>query len=157
MWQNGKRCYISIPNVISCSSFPSSRVYRACLQRTSVFSLLTGALLEAIAALGARSALPYPFPQGTGHNSHAVLKGAEKVLFICVFDLVQGTRKEGGDKRQVQQGHHVFDSEKKSLSLLPCGPPFFPCAPFPRVFFFCFVLIHSGFFGSVGHICNWRR
>lgn len=59
-----------------------------------MFSLLTGALLEAVAALGARSALSYPFPQGTGHNSHAVLKGAEKVLFICVFDRVG--HKEGG-------------------------------------------------------------
>ncbi|XP_070846751.1 1-phosphatidylinositol 4,5-bisphosphate phosphodiesterase epsilon-1 [Chaetodon trifascialis] len=48
------------------------RFYRACAQRTSVCSLLTGALLEATAALGARSALPYPVPQGP--NSHAVLK-----------------------------------------------------------------------------------
>ncbi|XP_076616405.1 1-phosphatidylinositol 4,5-bisphosphate phosphodiesterase epsilon-1 isoform X2 [Chaetodon auriga] len=48
------------------------RFYRACPQRTSVCSLLTGALLEATAALGARSALPYPVPQGP--NSHAVLK-----------------------------------------------------------------------------------
>lgn len=58
-----------------------------------MFSLLTGALLEAVAALGARSALPYPFPQGTGHNSHAVLKGTEKVC-ICVFD--RAGHKEGG-------------------------------------------------------------
>lgn len=58
-----------------------------------MFSLLTGALLEAIAALGARSTLSYPFPQGTAHNSHAVLKGAEKVLFICVFDHAR--HKEG--------------------------------------------------------------
>uniref|UniRef100_A0AAQ5YKB9 Phosphoinositide phospholipase C n=1 Tax=Amphiprion ocellaris TaxID=80972 RepID=A0AAQ5YKB9_AMPOC len=35
--------------------------YRACGQRTSVCSLLTGALLEATAALGARSSLLYPF------------------------------------------------------------------------------------------------
>ncbi|XP_026206755.1 1-phosphatidylinositol 4,5-bisphosphate phosphodiesterase epsilon-1 isoform X2 [Anabas testudineus] len=50
----------------------SSRFYRACSQRTSVCSLLTGALLEATAALGARSALLYPLPQGP--NSHTVLK-----------------------------------------------------------------------------------
>lgn len=50
-----------------------SRFYRACLQRTLVCSLLTGALLEATAALGARTALPCPFPQGP--NGHAVLKG----------------------------------------------------------------------------------
>lgn len=60
-------------HVILSSSSPPSRVYRACLQRTSLFSLLTGALLEAIAALGARSALPCPFPQGS--NSHVLLKG----------------------------------------------------------------------------------
>lgn len=53
------------------SMFP--RLYRACVRRISLCSLLTGALLEAIAALGARSAPPYPFPQGC--NSHAVLKG----------------------------------------------------------------------------------
>uniref|UniRef100_A0AAQ4PAD4 Phosphoinositide phospholipase C n=1 Tax=Gasterosteus aculeatus aculeatus TaxID=481459 RepID=A0AAQ4PAD4_GASAC len=35
-----------------------SRFYRACRQRTSVCSVLTGALLEATAALGSRSALP---------------------------------------------------------------------------------------------------
>ncbi|XP_037610248.1 1-phosphatidylinositol 4,5-bisphosphate phosphodiesterase epsilon-1 isoform X4 [Sebastes umbrosus] len=48
------------------------RFYRACGQRTSVCSLLTGALLEATAALGARSALPCPLLPAP--NSHAVLK-----------------------------------------------------------------------------------
>lgn len=63
-----------------------SRSYRACLQRTLVCSLLTGALLEATAALGARSALPCPSPQGP--NGHAVLKGRcikKNVMLICVF------------------------------------------------------------------------
>ncbi|XP_051274102.1 1-phosphatidylinositol 4,5-bisphosphate phosphodiesterase epsilon-1 isoform X1 [Dicentrarchus labrax] len=55
-----------------CRPFHLPRFYRACDQRTSVCSLLTGALLEATAALGARSALLYPLPQGP--NSHAVLK-----------------------------------------------------------------------------------
>ncbi|XP_027145391.1 1-phosphatidylinositol 4,5-bisphosphate phosphodiesterase epsilon-1 isoform X1 [Larimichthys crocea] len=55
-----------------CHPSHPSRFYRACTQRTSVCSLLTGALLEATAALGARSALPYPLPQAP--NSHAVLK-----------------------------------------------------------------------------------
>lgn len=62
---------------------PSCRIYRACVQRTSVCSLLTGALLEATAALGARSSLPNPFPQGS--NSHAVLKG-ECSAGVWVFD-----------------------------------------------------------------------
>lgn len=61
-----------------------SRLYRACLQRTLVCSLLTGALLEATAALGARSAVAYPFPQGP--NSHAVLKGGcYTVVWNCFF------------------------------------------------------------------------
>nr|XP_033467115.1 1-phosphatidylinositol 4,5-bisphosphate phosphodiesterase epsilon-1 isoform X5 [Epinephelus lanceolatus] len=55
-----------------CHPSHSPRFYLACGQRTSVCSLLTGALLEATAALGARSALPYPLPQAP--NSHAVLK-----------------------------------------------------------------------------------
>ncbi|XP_054454527.1 1-phosphatidylinositol 4,5-bisphosphate phosphodiesterase epsilon-1 isoform X2 [Anoplopoma fimbria] len=55
-----------------CHPSHPPRFYRACGQRTSVCSLLTGALLEATAALGARSALPYPLPPGP--NSHAVLK-----------------------------------------------------------------------------------
>ncbi|XP_042363571.1 1-phosphatidylinositol 4,5-bisphosphate phosphodiesterase epsilon-1 isoform X2 [Plectropomus leopardus] len=55
-----------------CHPSHPPRFYRACGQRTSVCSLLTGALLEATTALGARSALPYPWPPGP--NSHAVLK-----------------------------------------------------------------------------------
>ncbi|XP_044033879.1 1-phosphatidylinositol 4,5-bisphosphate phosphodiesterase epsilon-1 isoform X3 [Siniperca chuatsi] len=55
-----------------CHPSHPPRFYRACGQRTSVCSLLTGALLEATAALGARSALPYPLPQSA--NSHAALK-----------------------------------------------------------------------------------
>uniref|UniRef100_UPI003AAC74CA 1-phosphatidylinositol 4,5-bisphosphate phosphodiesterase epsilon-1-like n=1 Tax=Centroberyx gerrardi TaxID=166262 RepID=UPI003AAC74CA len=57
---------------LCCSASHLPRFYRACGQRTSVCSLLTGALLEATAALGARSALPSPVPQGC--SSHAVLK-----------------------------------------------------------------------------------
>ncbi|XP_047464842.1 1-phosphatidylinositol 4,5-bisphosphate phosphodiesterase epsilon-1 isoform X3 [Mugil cephalus] len=61
------------PDPRSCHpSHPSRFYYRACGQRTSVCSLLTGALLEATTALGARSALLYPVPQCP--NSHAVLK-----------------------------------------------------------------------------------
>uniref|UniRef100_A0A3Q2YJB7 Phosphoinositide phospholipase C n=1 Tax=Hippocampus comes TaxID=109280 RepID=A0A3Q2YJB7_HIPCM len=47
--------------------------YLACGRRTSVCSLLTGALLEATAALGARSALPCPFGQSP-NSSHGALK-----------------------------------------------------------------------------------
>lgn len=67
------RCYLQ--SVLIPAPF---RFYRACLQRTSLCSLLTGALLEATTALGARSSLPYPVPQGL--NSHAVLKGGCFIL-----------------------------------------------------------------------------
>ncbi|KAM3592601.1 uncharacterized protein V6R79_021845 [Siganus canaliculatus] len=60
------------PNPCCCYLSHPLRIYRACVQRTSVCSLLTGALLEATAALGARSSLPYPPPQAS--NNHAVLK-----------------------------------------------------------------------------------
>ncbi|XP_069011677.1 1-phosphatidylinositol 4,5-bisphosphate phosphodiesterase epsilon-1 [Embiotoca jacksoni] len=57
-----------------CCRPPSNppRSYRACGQRTSACSLLAGALLEATAALGARSTLLYPLLPCP--NSHAVLK-----------------------------------------------------------------------------------
>ncbi|XP_015230727.1 PREDICTED: 1-phosphatidylinositol 4,5-bisphosphate phosphodiesterase epsilon-1 isoform X2 [Cyprinodon variegatus] len=48
------------------------RLYRACDQRTSLSSLLTGALLEATLSVGARAALLFSVPQCS--NSHAVLK-----------------------------------------------------------------------------------
>ncbi|XP_051925269.1 1-phosphatidylinositol 4,5-bisphosphate phosphodiesterase epsilon-1 isoform X2 [Hippocampus zosterae] len=57
----------------SQGSSSAPRFYLACGRRTSVCSLLTGALLEATAALGARSALPCP--SGPSPNSsHGVLK-----------------------------------------------------------------------------------
>ncbi|KAF7668924.1 hypothetical protein LDENG_00276200 [Lucifuga dentata] len=57
--------------VVHCHPFHQSRSYRACDLRTSLCSLLTGALLEVTLALGARSALPLLVPQS---SSHAVLK-----------------------------------------------------------------------------------
>ncbi|XP_047233215.1 1-phosphatidylinositol 4,5-bisphosphate phosphodiesterase epsilon-1 isoform X3 [Girardinichthys multiradiatus] len=48
------------------------RLYRACVQRTSLCSLLTGALLEATVSLGARATPPFSLPQCS--NGHAVLK-----------------------------------------------------------------------------------
>lgn len=138
-----KMLHIFITIVISYTTFLSPRVYRACLQRTSVFSLLTGALLEAIAALGARSALPYPFPQGTGHNSHAVLKGAEKVLFICVFDHAR--HKEGEWKQKCSRGIICLILRRRVSHYSPVVHHSFPVL-LSHMFFF----IHSGVCGSVG-------
>ncbi|XP_037134464.1 1-phosphatidylinositol 4,5-bisphosphate phosphodiesterase epsilon-1 isoform X4 [Syngnathus acus] len=63
---------ITRPDPSRGSSYPP-RFYLACTQRTSVCSLLSGALLEATAALGARSALPCPLGQSP-NSSHGVLK-----------------------------------------------------------------------------------
>ncbi|XP_056881029.1 1-phosphatidylinositol 4,5-bisphosphate phosphodiesterase epsilon-1 isoform X2 [Takifugu flavidus] len=80
-------------------------VYRACLQRTSLFSLLTGALLEAIAALGARSALPYSFPQGS--SSHVVLKERQLANSMtsssALSPAVSGISKEMAEMRHLVQ------------------------------------------------------
>uniref|UniRef100_A0A8C9X4P7 Phosphoinositide phospholipase C n=1 Tax=Sander lucioperca TaxID=283035 RepID=A0A8C9X4P7_SANLU len=80
-------------------------VFFACGQRTSVCSLLTGALLEATAALGARSALPYPLPQGP--NSHAVLKERQLVNSMTssgsLPPSVSGISKELVDVRHLVQ------------------------------------------------------
>uniref|UniRef100_A0A3Q4BGW2 Phosphoinositide phospholipase C n=1 Tax=Mola mola TaxID=94237 RepID=A0A3Q4BGW2_MOLML len=85
--------------------FPSSRIYRACVQRTSVCSLLTGALLEATAALGARSSLPNPFPQGS--NSHAVLKERQLANSMTsnssLSPTVSGISKELAEMRHLVQ------------------------------------------------------
>uniref|UniRef100_A0A8C9X9V5 Phosphoinositide phospholipase C n=1 Tax=Sander lucioperca TaxID=283035 RepID=A0A8C9X9V5_SANLU len=79
--------------------------YERTVPRTSVCSLLTGALLEATAALGARSALPYPLPQGP--NSHAVLKERQLVNSMTssgsLPPSVSGISKELVDVRHLVQ------------------------------------------------------
>ncbi|XP_034564652.1 1-phosphatidylinositol 4,5-bisphosphate phosphodiesterase epsilon-1 isoform X2 [Notolabrus celidotus] len=81
------------------------RLYRACNQRTSACSLLTGALLEATAALGARSTLPYPLPQGP--NGHAVLKERQLANSMSSSSSlppnVSGINKELADVRHLVQ------------------------------------------------------
>ncbi|CAJ1081049.1 -phosphatidylinositol 4%2C5-bisphosphate phosphodiesterase epsilon-1 isoform X1 [Xyrichtys novacula] len=82
-----------------------SLLYRACDQRTSACSLLTGALLEATAALGARSTLPYPLPQGP--NGHAVLKERQLANGMSSSSSlppsVSGISKELADVRHLVQ------------------------------------------------------
>uniref|UniRef100_A0A3Q3RCA7 Phosphoinositide phospholipase C n=1 Tax=Monopterus albus TaxID=43700 RepID=A0A3Q3RCA7_MONAL len=82
-----------------------SRFYRACGHRTPVCSLLTGALLEATAALGARSPLPYPFPQLP--NSHAVLKERQLTNSMTTSNSlppsVSGISKELAELRHLVQ------------------------------------------------------
>ncbi|XP_068610524.1 1-phosphatidylinositol 4,5-bisphosphate phosphodiesterase epsilon-1 [Brachionichthys hirsutus] len=81
------------------------RLYRACSRRTSVCSLLTGALLEATAALGARSSLPCPSPQGP--NGHGVLKERQLVSSMTSSSslppAVSGISKELAEMRHLVQ------------------------------------------------------
>lgn len=90
--------------------------------------------------------LCFALPVSSGHKSQqsrCAKRCREGVVHLCVWPCkAQGRRVKKKDK--CSKGHHVFDSEKKSFSLLPCGPPFFPCSPFPRVFFYpqwCFGVI----------------
>uniref|UniRef100_A0A3Q3LIZ2 Phosphoinositide phospholipase C n=1 Tax=Labrus bergylta TaxID=56723 RepID=A0A3Q3LIZ2_9LABR len=80
-------------------------LYRACDQRTSVCSLLTGSLLEATAALGARSTLTYPMPQGP--NGHAVLKERQLANSMSsnssLPPSISGISKELADVRHLVQ------------------------------------------------------
>ncbi|KAM6964739.1 1-phosphatidylinositol 4,5-bisphosphate phosphodiesterase epsilon-1 isoform 1-T1 [Tautogolabrus adspersus] len=91
------------PDARSCP-YPL-RLYRACDQRTSVCSLLTGALLEATAALGARSTLTYPMPQGP--NGHAVLKERQLANSMSsnssLPPSISGISKELADVRHLVQ------------------------------------------------------
>ncbi|XP_023281807.1 1-phosphatidylinositol 4,5-bisphosphate phosphodiesterase epsilon-1 [Seriola lalandi dorsalis] len=95
----------SFLNPWCCDPSPPPGFYRSCGQRTSVCSLLTGALLEATTALGARSALPYPLPQGP--NSHAVLKERQLASSMTSSSSlppsVSGISKELAELRHVVQ------------------------------------------------------
>ncbi|XP_053720774.1 1-phosphatidylinositol 4,5-bisphosphate phosphodiesterase epsilon-1 isoform X1 [Synchiropus splendidus] len=85
------------------SSCPN-RLYRACSLRTAVCSLLTGALLEATAALGARSSFPCPVTAHT--SSHAVLKERQLANSMSSNSLppsVSGISKELAELRHLVQ------------------------------------------------------
>uniref|UniRef100_UPI0037E991A6 1-phosphatidylinositol 4,5-bisphosphate phosphodiesterase epsilon-1 isoform X1 n=1 Tax=Semicossyphus pulcher TaxID=241346 RepID=UPI0037E991A6 len=89
----------------SCHTSHPARLYRACDQRTSACTLLTGALLEATAALGARTSLPFPVPQGP--NGHAVLKERQLANSMSSSSSlppsVSGISKELADVRHLVQ------------------------------------------------------
>ncbi|KAK5905971.1 hypothetical protein CgunFtcFv8_001875 [Champsocephalus gunnari] len=88
-----------------CQPFYPHRFYRACVQRTSACALLTGALLEATAALGSRSSLPCPLPQIP--NCHAVLKERQLANSMTsggsLPPSVSGISKELADVRHLVQ------------------------------------------------------
>ncbi|XP_077406391.1 1-phosphatidylinositol 4,5-bisphosphate phosphodiesterase epsilon-1 isoform X2 [Vanacampus margaritifer] len=95
---------ITRPDPSQGSSYPP-RFYLACGQRTSVCSLLTGALLEATVALGARSSLPCPFGQFP-NSSHGVLKErqlANSMTSSALPASVSGISKELAELRHLVQ------------------------------------------------------
>ncbi|XP_055085431.1 1-phosphatidylinositol 4,5-bisphosphate phosphodiesterase epsilon-1 isoform X3 [Periophthalmus magnuspinnatus] len=95
------------PSSVTVSLIPRpSRLYRACSVRTSVCSLLSGALLEATAAVGARSSLPLPPPCPQSANCHAVLKERQLANSMTSSTLppsVSGIGKELADLRPLVQ------------------------------------------------------
>uniref|UniRef100_A0A8C3G827 Phosphoinositide phospholipase C n=1 Tax=Cyclopterus lumpus TaxID=8103 RepID=A0A8C3G827_CYCLU len=91
-----------------------SRFYRACGQRTSVCSLLTGALLEATAALGARSALPYLLPQSP--NSHTVLK--ERQLANSMTSSVSFQPSVSGISKELAEVRHLVQFPEEIACIL---------------------------------------
>uniref|UniRef100_A0A7N9AT54 Phosphoinositide phospholipase C n=1 Tax=Mastacembelus armatus TaxID=205130 RepID=A0A7N9AT54_9TELE len=97
-----------------CFCFFMSRFYRACGQRTSVCSLLTGALLEAIAALGARSALPYALPHLP--NSHAVLK--ERQLANSMTSSSPLPPSVSGNSKELAELHHLVQFPEEIACIL---------------------------------------
>ena len=66
--------------------------YRASSQKTSVYACLTGALLEATAAIGARSALPRVTVCSTGH---AMLKGKRGAVSVAQCSKARHLRARG--------------------------------------------------------------
>lgn len=89
----------------SCPRCPLNR-YRACSVRTAVCSLLTGALLEATAGLGARTNLPLPVPCPQSANCHAVLKERQLANSMTSSTLppsISGISKELADLRPLVQ------------------------------------------------------
>ncbi|XP_026171257.1 1-phosphatidylinositol 4,5-bisphosphate phosphodiesterase epsilon-1 isoform X3 [Mastacembelus armatus] len=97
-----------------CHPSNPSRFYRACGQRTSVCSLLTGALLEAIAALGARSALPYALPHLP--NSHAVLK--ERQLANSMTSSSPLPPSVSGNSKELAELHHLVQFPEEIACIL---------------------------------------
>ncbi|KAK7919592.1 hypothetical protein WMY93_010876 [Mugilogobius chulae] len=96
------------PLTVSLSSRPASHSsrHRACSVRTSVCSLLSGALLEATAALGSRFSLPLPLPCPQSANSHAVLKERQLANSMTSSTLppsISGISKDLADLRPLVQ------------------------------------------------------
>uniref|UniRef100_A0A3Q3MAA6 Phosphoinositide phospholipase C n=1 Tax=Mastacembelus armatus TaxID=205130 RepID=A0A3Q3MAA6_9TELE len=106
--------FVSVKYALLCFCFFMSRFYRACGQRTSVCSLLTGALLEAIAALGARSALPYALPHLP--NSHAVLK--ERQLANSMTSSSPLPPSVSGNSKELAELHHLVQFPEEIACIL---------------------------------------
>uniref|UniRef100_A0AAV2LGA3 Phosphoinositide phospholipase C n=1 Tax=Knipowitschia caucasica TaxID=637954 RepID=A0AAV2LGA3_KNICA len=82
-----------------------TRSFRACSVRTSLCSLLAGALLEATASLGSRSSLPLPSASPLSANCH-VLKERQLATSMTSSSLppsISGISKELADLRPLVQ------------------------------------------------------
>ncbi|XP_077481410.1 1-phosphatidylinositol 4,5-bisphosphate phosphodiesterase epsilon-1 isoform X1 [Stigmatopora argus] len=97
--------WVTVPDCEQGSAYPLS-FYLVCGQRTSVWSLLTGGLLEATSALGARCMLPCPFGQSP-NSSHGVLKERQLANSMsggaALLSGVSGISKELAELRHLVQ------------------------------------------------------
>uniref|UniRef100_A0A3P9MIG5 Phosphoinositide phospholipase C n=1 Tax=Oryzias latipes TaxID=8090 RepID=A0A3P9MIG5_ORYLA len=91
-----------------------SRFYLACGWRTSLCSLLTGAILEATVAIGARSSLLFPSPQCP--NSHAVLK--ERQLANSMTSSISLPQNVSGISKELAELRHLIQFPEEIACIL---------------------------------------
>uniref|UniRef100_A0A3P9I684 Phosphoinositide phospholipase C n=1 Tax=Oryzias latipes TaxID=8090 RepID=A0A3P9I684_ORYLA len=91
-----------------------SRFYLACGWRTSLCSLLTGAILEATVAIGARSSLLCPPPQCP--NSHAVLK--ERQLANSMTSSISLPQNVSGISKELAELRHLIQFPEEIACIL---------------------------------------
>ncbi|KAF6735361.1 1-phosphatidylinositol 4,5-bisphosphate phosphodiesterase epsilon-1 [Oryzias melastigma] len=90
------------------------RCYRACGWRTSLCSLLAGAILEATVALGARSSLLCPPPQCP--NSHIVLK--ERQLANSMTSSISLPQNVSGISKELAELRHLIQFPEEIACIL---------------------------------------
>ncbi|XP_020567543.2 1-phosphatidylinositol 4,5-bisphosphate phosphodiesterase epsilon-1 isoform X4 [Oryzias latipes] len=91
-----------------------ARFYLACGWRTSLCSLLTGAILEATVAIGARSSLLCPPPQCP--NSHAVLK--ERQLANSMTSSISLPQNVSGISKELAELRHLIQFPEEIACIL---------------------------------------
>nr|XP_015818640.2 1-phosphatidylinositol 4,5-bisphosphate phosphodiesterase epsilon-1 isoform X3 [Nothobranchius furzeri] len=97
-----------------CQPCRPHRLYLACDQKTSLSSLLAGALLEATVGVGVRSALPCPLPPCP--NGHAVLK--ERQLANSMTSSSSLPPSVSGISKELAELHHLIQFPEEIACIL---------------------------------------